>query len=197
MSPRKPKEAAKSSSRKREREVAPAAQLVSEPVVAEQVDRVPATAPPVAAPIVDPGRIVVFALDAQRYALPIDVVQEIQQIVAISQIPDASPSIVGVINLRGQIVPVVDLRALLGLGAASYGLQTPMILTKTSCGLVALIVDEVEDVVEVASGSMQQASNVYALAERLLGVCRLEDGLVFVFDIDALVPPSLASLGGS
>lgn len=136
----------------------------------------------------DNGRILVFQLDGQRYALMIDVVQEIQQIVAFSEIPDVSPSIVGVINLRGQVVPVVDLRVLLGLERRAYDLQTPMIFCRTSRGIAALVVDEVEDVLEVPPGCMQPPSRVTALADRMLGVCRFDSDLVFVFDIDALIP---------
>ena len=50
------------------------------------------------------------------------------------------------------------------------------------------MVDEVEDVVEVPGGSMQAPSDVFALADRLVGVCRLDSGPVFVLDIERLVP---------
>jgi purine-binding chemotaxis protein CheW len=141
------------------------------------------------------GRIIVFRLESQRYALPIEVVQEIQQIVAFSDLPDSSPAVVGVINLRGQVVPAVDLRLLVGLPAIAYGLQTPMVFVRTSRGVVSLIVDEVEDVVEVPAGSTQAPSKMSALADRLLCVVRLDTDLIFVFDIDRLVPPEAASAG--
>lgn len=144
-----------------------------------------------------PERIVVFMLDGQRYALPIETVQEIQQLVAISGLPDASPAVIGVINLRGVVVAVVDLRLLVGLPSLEYGLRTPMLFVRTARGLVALIVDEVEDVMEVPQGSAQPPSSMYALSDRLLCVVRLEIGIVFVFDIDRLVPcEALAAAGG-
>ncbi len=149
---------------------------------------------------VDPGspeRIVVFSIEGQRYAFPIDVVQEIQQIVEISGLPDTSAAILGVINVRGRVVPVVDLRALVGLEPLVQGLQTPMVFTRTAQGIVALVVDEVEDVLEVPAGSMQAPSSVHALSDRLLSVCSLESGMVFVFDVDALIPPSLSTAGRS
>jgi purine-binding chemotaxis protein CheW len=136
------------------------------------------------------SRMVVYFVDGQRYALPIEVVQEIQQIVALSEIPDDSGSVVGVINLRGEVVPAMDIRRILGLSTSEYGLQTPMIFTRTPRGLVAMIVDEVEDVVEVPEGCMQQASAGYDLADKLLGVCRLDERMIFVFDIERLVPTS-------
>jgi purine-binding chemotaxis protein CheW len=140
-------------------------------------------------------RIIVFSMDGQRYALPIDVVQEIQQIVALSEIPDHQAAVVGVINVRGQVVPVVDLRLLVGMPAKEYGLQTPMLFVRTAKGLVALIVDEVEDVIEVPPNSSQAPSRMYALADKLLSVVRLDTDLVFVFDIDRLVPAEAAGVG--
>lgn len=146
--------------------------------------------------IAEPGwrgelrRIVVFGMEGQRYALPIEVVQEIQQIVAVSELPSEHGAVVGVINLRGQVVPAIDLRALVGMPARDYTLQTPMIFTRTPRGLVAMIVDDVEDVLEVPADCVQEPTGVYALADRLLGVCMLDTGLVFVFDVDALLPSS-------
>jgi purine-binding chemotaxis protein CheW len=100
--------------------------------------------------------------------------------------------VVGVINVRGAVVPVMDLRLMLGLPAKEYHLQTPMVFTRTPRGLVALVVDEVADVVEVPPGSVQAPSAVFALADRLMGVCRLESGPVFVLDIGRLVPARTA-----
>jgi purine-binding chemotaxis protein CheW len=136
----------------------------------------------------DFGRLVVFGLEGQRYALPLDAVQEIQQIVAFSDIPDGSSSVVGVINLRGEVVPAVDLRLVVGMPAREYDLQTPMIIARTARGLVAFVVDNVEDVVEVSVTDIQPPSSVYELADRLCGVCRLDDGIVFVFDVETLLP---------
>lgn len=140
-------------------------------------------------------RIIVFSMEGQRYALPIDVVQEIQQIVAFSEIPDHQAAVVGVINVRGQVVPAVDLRLLVGMPAKEYGLQTPMLFVRTVKGLVALIVDEVEDVIEVPPNSSQEPSRMYALADKLLSVVTLDTDLVFVFDIDRLVPPEAVGAG--
>lgn len=149
-----------------------------------------------AAPVECAARIVVFLMEGQRYGLPIEAVQEIQQIVEISSLPEASPAVVGVINLRGAVVPVVDMRLLVGLPAREYDLQTPMIFVHTAKDVVALVVDEVEDVFDVPAGSAQAPSSMYALSEFLRCVVRRETGIVFVFDIDRLVPDVPASAAG-
>lgn len=134
------------------------------------------------------GRIVVFRLDEQLYALPIESVQEIQQIVELTPVPDSAPALVGMIDVRGRVVPAVDMRALVGLEVGQYQLDTPMILCRTHGRLVALIVDEVDDVLSLPEGCMQAPSKLYALADRMIGICRLEIGLIVVLDPDRLVP---------
>ncbi|GAB4282861.1 MAG: hypothetical protein Kow0067_03370 [Coriobacteriia bacterium] len=131
---------------------------------------------------------VVFRLEAQFYALPIDAVQEIQQIVEFRPVPDSSAALIGMVDVRGTVIPAIDLRLLIGLPAAEHGLETPMILCRAHGRLVALIVDEVEDVVSVPPGCIQEPSKLYTLADRMIGVCRLDVGLVLLLDADRLVP---------
>lgn len=135
-------------------------------------------------------RAVVFRLDGQRYGLPLAQVQEIQQIVQVKPVPGAAPALAGMIDVRGVVVPVLDLRLLVGLSPAAYGLDTPMILCRAHGRLVSLIVDEVEDVMELAAGSMQPPSSLYAISDRLIGVCRIGDDIILVTDAERLVPDS-------
>ncbi len=137
---------------------------------------------------VDIDQVILFDLADQRYALPISEVQEIQQLVQPTGLPGTAPSLLGVIDLRGEVVPVIDLRLVLGMDEASYGLQTPMVVVRTGSRLAALVVDEVEDVVDVPPESMRAPSGVHELADRMLGVCRFPDGLVFVLDLERVVP---------
>ncbi len=97
-------------------------------------------------------RAVAFFLGGQRYALPLERVNEIQQIVAFSETPEGSSSVVGMVNLRGSVIPAVDMRILVGLDRQDYTLETPMIITETHGQTVALIVDEVQDVLELPPG---------------------------------------------
>jgi chemotaxis signal transduction protein len=91
------------------------------------------------------------------------------------------------INLRGAVIPAVDVRLLLGMEPRGYGLQTPMVIAKVSGGLVALLVDEVEDVATLPEGCLQPPDGIYEMADRLIGVCRLDAGLIFLLDPDRLV----------
>ncbi|PKQ20962.1 MAG: hypothetical protein CVT66_02755 [Actinobacteria bacterium HGW-Actinobacteria-6] len=138
-------------------------------------------------------QVVMFRLAEQLYALPIESVQEIQQIVEFTPVPDGSPALVGMIDLRGGVVPAIDLRALIGMAVQDYALDTPMIFCRTHGRLVALLVDGVEDVVLLPEGCMQPPSNLYDLADRMFGICKLPAGLVIILDPDRIVPDTTLS----
>jgi purine-binding chemotaxis protein CheW len=134
---------------------------------------------------------VVFHLGNQRYGIPIDHVKEIQQIVAFSDVPSDGVGVVGMVNLRGDVIPAIDVRRLVGMDELAYTLETPMIITRSGPHVVALIVDEVEDVVRLPDGCLQAASPMHALSSRIIGVCRLDDGLVYLLDVDRLLAQGL------
>lgn len=133
-------------------------------------------------------RAVTFQLGGQLYGLPIDVVQEIQQLVEYTPLPNTAPALIGLIDLRGMVVPAIDLRLLVGMEAAPYTLQTPMIFCRVRGHVVCLIVDDVEDVVDLPETGLQTPSGLYGLADRMIGMCRLPQGLLLVLDIERLVP---------
>jgi len=136
-------------------------------------------------------QVVAFYLGGQRYALPIDRVQEIQQIVALAEVPEVDEAIIGMVNLRGQVIPAVDARLLIGLPAQPYTLETPMVICRYRDGLVSLVVDEVQDVLGLPAGCVQDAPALHALSERLIGVATLADGLAYLFDLDKLLEPAI------
>ena len=140
-------------------------------------------------------RAVVFHLGAQRYGIPIDRVNEIQQIVAFSDVPADGLGVVGMINLRGDVIPAIDVRQLVGMEERAYTLETPMIVARSGTHVVALIVDAVQDVVELPGGCLQEASPMHALSSKMIGVCRLDDGLVYLLDVDRLLAQVLLGEG--
>lgn len=133
-------------------------------------------------------RVVAFRLAGQLYGLPIDVVREIQQLAELLPLPDDDPALVGLIEIRGAVVPVLDLRALVGLEHAAYTLETPMVFCRVGTHDVCLIVDSVDDVVDLPPGGIQPPSAVYALADKMLGTVKLEQGVLMLLDIERLVP---------
>lgn len=135
------------------------------------------------------SQMVAFHLGGQRYALPIHSVQEIQQIVALSEAHGGSHAVIGMVNLRGSVIPAIDMRALLSLPAEEYRLDTPMIICRVGQGFVALVVDDVEDVIDVPEGCVSAPPKLHALADRMIGVCHLDTDLVFMLSVEKLVAP--------
>jgi purine-binding chemotaxis protein CheW len=90
--------------------------------------------------------LAVFRLDRLNYALPIEVVQQIIEMVTITPLLGVSSSVAGSINVRGAAVPVINLRRHLKLPEAKLLLHTPIILVQTGEWMVGLIVDEVTSV---------------------------------------------------
>lgn len=134
-------------------------------------------------------QMVAFHLGGQRYALPIDSVQEIQQIVALSEAHGGSDAVIGMINLRGSVIPAIDMRTLLGLPHLEYRLDTPMIICRLGTSFAALVVDEVEDVLDVPVGCLSAPPKLHALGDRMIGVCHLDTALVFLLSVDKLIAP--------
>lgn len=143
------------------------------------------------------AQAVTFLLDGQLYGLPIEAVQEIQQLVEFTPMPDAAPALVGLIDLRGTVVPAIDLRVLVGIEARPFTLETPMIFCRVRGHVVSLIVDGVEDVVDLPTDGLQPPSGLYSLADRMLGTYRLPQGLMLLLDIERLVPDAALAAADS
>ena len=148
------------------------------------VPDVPGDSAEATCPLID--QAVTFTLAGQRYALLVADVQEIQHIVAFAG-ATVDGSVIGMINLRGDVVPAVDLRLVLGLTQAPFTLETPMVICRSVKGLVALLVDEVDDVLLLHEGCVQPAPPLHALAPKMRGVARLESGLVYLLDLEAVL----------
>jgi purine-binding chemotaxis protein CheW len=141
-------------------------------------------------------RIVTFFLGGQRYAFPIDRVREIQQIVEFSDVPEGGRGIVGMVNLRGAVIPAIDMRRLVGMEQREYTLETPMVIAEINRELVALVVDEVQDVFELPPDCIAEPPSLHKLSDKMLGVARLADGLVYVLDLDRLLGAGFHGGGG-
>lgn len=139
----------------------------------------------------DTRRLVAFYLDERLYGVAIESVQEILQMVEITPIPDAPPHVRGAIDVRGTVVPVLDLRMMLGLPEKRYGLSTPIVLVLGSKRLVGMPVDDVADVLTVGKGQCEAATDEYPLTA---AVCRLESEMLLLLDPEKLTAGSLPGL---
>lgn len=137
-------------------------------------------------------QLVVFGAGSQRYGLPIDQVAEIQQIVEFAPAPSAARGLLGMLDLRGQVIPALDGRTLLDEEHTELHVNMPMIVCRTASGLAAIVVDSVHDVLVIPPGCIQDPPHLHAHASEMIGVARVEDGLVYVLDADRVLEGALA-----
>jgi purine-binding chemotaxis protein CheW len=126
-----------------------------------------------------------FGVDVTR-------VQEVIRYQEMTRVPLASPVISGLINLRGQIVTALDMRARLGLPQRPADRLPMNVVVRTDDGAVSLLVDEIGDVVEVAESNRESAPETLApnARELISGVCKLKDRLLLVLDPERTVAGS-------
>jgi len=131
---------------------------------------------------------VVFRLAAEHYGLPIRSVREIIVLGTVTRLPHMESYMEGIVNLRGRIVPVINLRRKLGLSDDGTGAAGRTIVTEL-CGLeVGLVVDDVVGVVRIDSGSVQAAPQMIAADRRVLtGIAHIKDRLVILLDPEVIL----------
>lgn len=124
-------------------------------------------------------QLVVFAVRGEEYALPIDSVREVIRYSPPRSVASGDPSLSGVINLRGSIVPVYDLRPLLGLGPAT-GSGGKIVIAALGESVAGIVVDEVAEVLTVETAGLEELPAVANEAVR--GVVRHGERLIVILD---------------
>lgn len=138
-----------------------------------------------------------FKLGDEDYAIAITKIQEIILMKPITRLPQVPDAIEGLINLRGNVIPLVNLRKRFGLTPREFDDETRTVVVNTRDKTVGCIVDEVTQVMRVAADQIQPVPlSATALGRRYIsGVARLEDRLLIVLDSDRLFDPAELDLG--
>ena len=129
-------------------------------------------------------QLVLFALDEQRYALALASVQRAVRVVDVTPLPKAPPSVLGIVNVSGDVVPVYNLRRRFHLPEREIELADQLMIATTSRQTVALLVDSVSSVFEVAEDEIALANKIHSEMEYVHGVVKLPDGLVLIHDLE-------------
>jgi len=129
-------------------------------------------------------QLVVFSLGAEEYGLPITAVQEIIRYTKPRTIPSAPPSVRGVINLRGKIIPVVDLKSRLQLHGGDAE-ESKIVIVEAGAVTAGLIVDDVDEVLTVDEGSLEQAPT--GDVGYISAVAKVGDRLLVLLDAEAML----------
>jgi purine-binding chemotaxis protein CheW len=132
-------------------------------------------------------QLIVFKLDGREFALPVENVSEVLRMVTLAPVPEGPSWLPGVINLRGVVVPVVDLRTRLGLPRERWGVNTPIIVAECVGKMLGLLADAVVELLTVPSSSISPPDpEIGGTAGSVSGVARAGERLIFIFDLERL-----------
>ena len=133
-------------------------------------------------------QLVTFRLGNEEFALDILKVQEINRIVDITRVPKAPDFVEGVINLRGRVIPIVDIRKKFHLKMKETTKETRIIVVNIMNKTIGLIVDSVSEVLRIDSGIIQPPPPLIAGldSDYIKGVGKLDDRLIILLDIDKI-----------
>ena len=134
------------------------------------------------------GKYLTFSLAAEEYGLEILKVREIIGIMDITCIPQMPIYVKGVINLRGKVIPVIDLRLKFGLPAAEYTEQTCVVVVDVGT-LVGVIVDTVQEVLDIDASQIDPPPPLGAAVDTsfILGMGKVKDDVKILLDIDKVL----------
>jgi purine-binding chemotaxis protein CheW len=127
--------------------------------------------------------LLVFTLADWRCAIELAYVERVYRAVAVTPLPDAPDIVLGVINVRGMVLPVVDIRRRFRLPEKTLMPDDRLIVAHSSGRLVALVVDGVTGVIECLEKDITSAPAIVPGMEYVEGVARLKDGLILIHDL--------------
>jgi len=127
---------------------------------------------------------VVFYLDELRMALASPTVERVVRAVYFNPLPDAPQIVLGVVNVQGRVIPVVNMRKRFRLPDREIALTDRLVIAQTIRRTVAFAVDSVTGVVEYPGPALVGAGDILPGLEYVTGVAKLDDGLIFIHDLD-------------
>ena len=146
------------------------------------------------------GKYLTFKLDEEVYGLEILKVQEIIGLMNITSVPRTPEFVRGVINLRGKVIPVIDLRQKFSMEKIDDTERTCIIVVQVSRNgsgvTMGLIVDEVSEVLDVEAGQIEPAPSFGASVETafILGMGKINESVLMMLDVDKVLSPGEVSI---
>jgi purine-binding chemotaxis protein CheW len=133
-------------------------------------------------------QLVIFRLADEAFGIDIAVVQEIIRMAVITPVPGARPEILGLVNLRGQTIPVMDLRTRLSMAAGEETSDRRIVVIESAQGRLGLVVDAVEEVVTLQADSWQAPPKLAQSkgADCVESIAKMQDRLITLINLDVL-----------
>jgi purine-binding chemotaxis protein CheW len=137
----------------------------------------------------DSIQVVSFKLGSEEYGVDIGQVQEINRMVAVTHVPRAPQFMEGVINLRGQLIPIIDLRTRFGMDRAEHTKNTRIVVTEIGTKRIGMVVDSVSEVLRLPLEQIEEAPDMISGVdtEYIRGVGKLDERLIILLDLGKIV----------
>ncbi len=136
-------------------------------------------------------KVIVFQLEKEEYAVSVQQVGSIERIQPITRVPQTETFVKGVINLRGVITPVIDIRLRFGLEEKEYTESSRIIIVHLDDMEVGLIVDSANDVIDIAKNAIEPAPEIIGTVDTdyIEGVAKVEDRLLILLNLQKVLTP--------
>ena len=131
-------------------------------------------------------RFVAFRLGDVTHALPAEDVSEVLGMVLITPLPDAPPWLTGVINLRGTVIPVIDLRVRIGVAAHEVDLSTPILVVDHGGRSIGLVADSIGQIITVPGSSIQAPDELMRQSRLVEAVVHDGSRLIVVMNLESV-----------
>jgi purine-binding chemotaxis protein CheW len=134
-------------------------------------------------------QLVSFNIGEEEFGVDILRVQEINRMVDITRVPNAPDYVVGVINLRGKVIPIIDLRRRLGMQTKEYGKDTRIVVIELDGKVIGFIVDSVNEVLRIDSNITEPPPPMVSGidSEYITAIGKLEDRLLILLDLNRIL----------
>jgi len=134
-------------------------------------------------PQTDRQPLVLFRIEDQRCALFLSAVERVIRAVAVTPVADAPEDVIGLINFHGTVVPILDLRGILGIPRRDIALADQFVIARAGARRVGILVEEVLEVARPAVGRTVSPGDILPrLGEFVEGAVKLEDGVILIYD---------------
>jgi len=134
-------------------------------------------------------QLVSFKIGPEEFGVDITKVQEINRMVEITKVPQAPRFVEGVINLRGKVIPIIDLRMRLGVNAQANDKNTRIVVVDIADRVMGMIVDSVSEVLRIPTSTIEPPPHIAtgANAEYIQGVAKLDNRLLIFLDLSKVI----------
>lgn len=133
------------------------------------------------------NHVILFSIDDRRFALPLSNVERIVRAVEITPLPKAPDVVLGVINVQGRIIPVINIRKRFGLHEREIDPGDQLVIARTSNRSIAFVADSVSGAVEIPENDVVEPADILPGIEYVKGIVKNDEGIIHILDLDPIL----------